>query len=341
MIVKASESDRMVAHPPPGIRAVLVFGPDDGLVRERAERLALTVVADPHDPFRVAEIDGAALAEEPARLADEAAALSMTGGRRVVRIRAATNALGPLFESFLHTQNSDALVIVEAGDLAKDSILRRVFDQGSNALGIPCYLDSPEAISSLVRDALRAEGVTIAPDALQDAVSLLGADRGTTRREVEKLVLYTGGKKRIEVEDVRAILGDESEARIEEACDAAGQGNPHDLDRALERLWAAGISPTSILRVATAHFQRLAIAKLKVAQGETPETVARRSRPPVHFTRLAGFKAQLRSWSEQRISDALDLLLETEALCKSTAVPPEAACGHALFTISAWARLPG
>ena len=56
---------------------------------------------------------------DPARLADEAAALSMLGGRRVVRVRNAGNGLGKLFEAFLESPIGDALVVVEAGDLAK------------------------------------------------------------------------------------------------------------------------------------------------------------------------------------------------------------------------------
>lgn len=340
MIVKAAEGERVVAHLPPGTIAVLLFGPDQGLVRERAERLVTSVVPDLRDPFRVAEIDGTTLVEEPARLASEAAALSMTGGRRVLRIRGATNALAPICESFFEMQGSDALVVVEAGDLAKDSPLRRTFEKGTNAIGIPSYLDSPEAIAELLRTSLRAERVSIAPEALEEAVSLLGADRGTTRREVEKLILYAGEKKNITLDEVRAVLGDESEARIEEACDAAGQGDTRELDRALERLWAAGIAPTAIVRVAMSHFQRLALAKQRAAQGESADTIARRSRPPVHFRRLPAFEAQIRSWSDEQIGEALDLLLETEALCKATAVPPEAVCGRAMFTIAAWARLP-
>src|ERR1700723_1219486 len=99
MIVKASDSERYVARFPTGFAAALLFGPDLGLVRERAERLAKTVVPDLRDPFRTTEMEASALSEDPARLFDEAAALSMTGGRRVVRVRNAGNALAKLFES--------------------------------------------------------------------------------------------------------------------------------------------------------------------------------------------------------------------------------------------------
>jgi DNA polymerase-3 subunit delta len=340
MIVKPAESERLLDRLPRGLMAVLLFGPDQGLVRERAERLVLSIVPDLRDPFRVADMEGGALQEDPARLFTEAAALSMTGGRRVVRIRGAGNALARQFASFLAEAQSDALVIVEAGDLAKDSSLREVFEEAPNAAAIACYLDSPESISELVRNSLNAHGISIAPDALQEGVSLLGADRGTTRREVEKLLLYMHGRQNVDLEDVRAIMGDEAEARIEEACDGAGEGDTRRLDRALERLWTAGVSPVAILRMAMSHFQRLALAVTQIAKGESADAIAKRARPPIHFTRIASFRAQLRNWSAERLGEALDLILETETLCKSTAVPAEAACGRALFTIAAWARLP-
>ena len=134
-------------------------------------------------------------------------------------------------------------------------------------------------------------------------------------------------------------MGDEAEARIEEVCDAAGEGDASRLDLVLERLWSAGVTPIAILRVALGHFQRLALAKSQTDKGESPETIARRARPPLHFSRLASFRTQLRNWSIKRLGDVLDLLLETEALCKTTAVPAEAACGRSLFTIAAWARM--
>lgn len=340
MIVKAAEAERFLARLPNGIGAVLLFGPDQGLVRERAERLAGVIVDDLRDPFRVTELDSATLADDPGRLSAEAAALSMTGGRRLVRVRSAGNALSDVFESFLAGFDSGAFIVVEGGDLAKGSSLREAFEEAKNAAAVPCYLDSAETISDLVRASLKAEGVAIDTDALDEAVSLLGADRGTTRRELEKLLLYAHGSRRIAREDVCAIMGDEAEARIEDVCDAAGTGDGRRLDLALERLWNAGVSPVGVLRVAMGHFQRLALAKSQSDKGESPDTIAKRMRPPLHFTRLGDFRVQLRSWSPERLGETLDLLLETEALCKSTGVPGEAVCGRALFTVAAWARLP-
>jgi DNA polymerase-3 subunit delta len=341
MIVKSFEADRYIARAPGDLAAALVFGPDQGLVRERAEALAKSVVSDLKDPFRVADLDEAALAADNARLFDEAAAMSMTGGRRIVRVRAAGNAVAKLFEAFLGDPKGDALIVVEAGDLPKGSSLRRTFESAGNAAAIQCYADSAQGLAEVLRRALKTDEITIGAEALDDAIARLGSDRGVARRQIEKLALYVGPGNRAELGDVRAILGDETEGRVEEVCDAMGEGDVARLDAALERLWSEGASAVAILWIAILHFQRVLAAQTLSAR-QNVETIIRTMRPPVHFTRVASFKGQVFRWHPDKLLQALSVLLETEVLCKSTAIPAEAACARALYRVAAMARLgPG
>ena len=338
MIVAARDADRFAASPPKNLRAALVFGPDAGLVQERAEKLMKSVVADLGDPFNVADLSQAVLESDPARLADEAAAISMMGGRRVVRVRGAGNGLAELFEGFLEDQPGDSLVVVEAGDLSRGTSLRKLFEDDKAAAAIPCYADTARSLEELVREALRGEGLSIAPEAMADAVSRLGSDRGVSRRELEKLALYCEGQKSVGLDDVRAVMGDEAEARAEEASDAAGGGDFARLDLALSRLWSADMSAIAVIRGAMGHFQRLALMREKMARGENLDDAMKQLRPPVHFSRADSFKLQARAWSGERLNDALDMLLDAEALCKTTGVPNEAVCGRTLMNIAAMAR---
>jgi len=338
MIVKAFEADRFCARPPAQLAAALIFGPDQGLVRERAETLVKSVVPDLSDPFRVAEFSEDAALADPAKLRDEAAAISMLGGRRVVRVRGAGNALAAQFERFLDSPVGDALIVVEAGDLAKGAGLRRVFEGAGNAAAIACYVDQARDIDAIARAALKAEGLSIEPAALAEAVSRLGADRGVTRRELEKLALYAAGETAVTVDHVRAVMGDGSELRVEEACDTAGEGAFPALDTALARLWEAGESPVRVLRAAMGHFHRLALVRSECDGGGAVESALKKLRPPVHFSRAASVRAQVSNWPVARIEEALDILYEAEALAKTTGVPAEAAAGRALLSVAALAR---
>jgi DNA polymerase-3 subunit delta len=338
MIIKTADADRFAGKPPASLKAALFFGPDQGLVHERAERLAKTVVDDLTDPFRVADLDESALNSDNAKLFDEAAAISMLGGRRVIRVRSAGNSLAKLFEAFLDDSVGDALVVIEAGDLQKTATLRKVFEEADNAAAVQCYGDTAQSLQGVVRDALKAESLTISADALDDAVSRLGSDRGITRRELEKLALYAHGQKSVSLDDVRATMGDEAEVRVEEVCDAAGEGDLKRLDLALERVWGEDMNAVAVVRVALGHFQKLLAAKAAMQRGENIDGAMRKMWPPIHFSRTSSFKAQASRWNEDRLGEALDMLLETEALCKTTGVPNEAVLGRALFNIAAMAR---
>ena len=338
MIIKSHEADKYVAAPPKGLMMALVYGPDAGLVQERAEKLLKTVTPDLTDPFNTADLSEAVLLADPARLADEAAAISMMGGRRTVRVRGAGNDLAELFEGFLDDPKGDALIVIEAGDLAKTSALRKVFDGHKSAAAIQCYPDSVRDLADVVRDALRAEGLSIAPDALEECVARLGSDRGVTRRELEKLTLYMHGKKQVVLEDIRAVMGDEAEARSEAACDAAGSGDLAKLDRELERLWVSDTQPAQVIRSAMGHFQKLLQARESAARGTSIDDVMKRLRPPVHFSRTTAFKAQANRWNSDKLGEALDLLLEAEVLTRTTGVPAEAVTGRTLMNIAAMAR---
>src|SRR5439155_3979748 len=174
-------------RPDPQIRAVLLFGPEAGLVRGRADPLARAICPDLHDPFRVTELTAAVVAADPARLADEAAQISLMGGRRVVRLREAGDSLAPLFARFLPDAAGDALVIAEAGDLPGRSGLRRAFDEAPQAVAIGCYPDNARDLAAVIRDTLAAHRIAASRDAIEFLVAHLGGDRLLTRAELEKL----------------------------------------------------------------------------------------------------------------------------------------------------------
>src|ERR1044071_6142465 len=144
MKLPAARVAAFLRRPDPEIRSVLFYGPDAGLVRERADAVARSVCPDLRDPFRVAELTAATLSADPARLADEAAQISLMAGRRVVRLRDASDQQAPLFARFLADMPGDALIVAEAAELPSRSALRRAFEEAPHAAAIGCYPDNAQ-----------------------------------------------------------------------------------------------------------------------------------------------------------------------------------------------------
>jgi DNA polymerase-3 subunit delta len=336
--LSAGQIGGFLRRPDPQIRAVLLYGPDAGLVRERADTLARAICPELHDPFRVAELTGAALAADPARLVDEAAQISLMGGRRVIRLRETGDALAPLFSRFLADSAGDGLVIVEAGDLPGRSALRRAFDDAPRGAAIGCYPDSARDLAAVIRETFAAHHIAASRDAIEFLVGHLGGDRLLTRAELEKLTLYAGNGGRIELADAQAVVSDSAALSLDDAVLAAAEGDAAALDRALARVFQEGESAVTIIRALLRHLQRLHVLSAQLGGGGSIDNVVRSARPPIFFKQQDSYRRQLTRWNEVRLRDALDRLAEAEFRMKQTGLPAETLCREAMFAVAQMAR---
>lgn len=338
MKIDARRLAGFLAKPDPGIRAVLVYGPDEGLVRERGEALARSVVPDLADPFRVADLRGDDLAKDPARLADEAAAIPLGGGRRVVRIRPAGKELATALKQFLGAPAGDALIVIEAGELEARAPLRRLAEAADNAAAIACYHDEGKALERVIAEELARHRLTPEPDALAWLAQHLGSDRQVTRRELEKLALYVGAGGKVTLADAEAMVGDSAERDAFDLAHAVAQGEATAAERILGKLWAEGAQPVMVLRILARHFLRLHEAAGHMAQGRDAAGAIAALRPPVFWRDPPRMTAALRRWPAAKLGAAIDLLLKVEQDCKSTGRPAVLLTERAVYALTRQAR---
>ncbi len=341
MKVPPARADAFAAAPPDDIRAVLLYGPDLGLVRERAETLTRAVAGALSDPFNVIELTPAALKEEPSRLTDEVCALSMMGGRRVVRLRETTDAVAKQSEEAI-TAGGEALMIVEAGDLSPRSKLRTLFEKTNGTAAIACYMDEGVGLDDLVRRALADANLKGDEGVISWITGNLGSDRMVSRMELEKLTLYAAGKSEVTLEGAQAIIGDAAAVTLDDVVLAALGGNLKGLTVALSRARFEGVAPIAILRAASRHLSRIEQAVTAMGGGATSDQAMKSLRPPVFFKQHDAFRNQLRRWQPNTLSRARNELIRAEIDCKSTGMPDEAVCERALMRLAAMAgaRVP-
>ena len=330
--LKGKAIDAFVKKRDPSIAAILLYGPDLGLVRERADTLARDVVTDIKDPFNAIELSDQDLKAEPTKLADEAAALSFAGGERLVRIRTAGEPAAKAADILLKgldkgTLKPNALVIIEAGDLTPRSALRKMFEKAKTAVSLPCYVDGPADVRALANDCARAEGLQFDDDALDLITAMLGEDRGVSRSEIDKLILYKGlktqrdGPATISLEDVRHVMADGVSDMADAAAASVADGDPKLLTTALYRSQTAGASPITLLRALQRAFTRLHQAQGFMSKGESAAAAMKRLKPPVFFIEQRAFETRLRRWPLKSLERALDLLVDAELDAKTTGSP--------------------
>jgi DNA polymerase-3 subunit delta len=340
MKIEPRQVEAFLKKPDAAIRGIVVYGNDEGLVAERATMLAKTACADLNDPFRVVDIAGDALKADPARLADEFSAQSLMGGRRVVRVRPAGEESVAALENLAAAGAGDALIVLEAGNLTPRSTLRTLAETEACLAALPCYPDSVEALEGLVESAARAAGLGVAADALDWIVERLGGDRGQTRSEIDKLLLFKTGdtNKTITLDDAVAVLGDTAAVGIDNVIAATFGGDVTSLDRALDRVFAEGGSPVQLVRSLQRHADQLHLVASHAKGGNIEGAMFKARGLPRGGPVRQRFERHLHGWPLPRLSSALSTILAAEIECKSTGLPDEAIARRLCLRLAQFAR---
>lgn len=308
---KAHEVDAFVARPDRVYRVVLVYGPDKGLVSERAAAIAKAFDFPVDDPFAVVRIDGAEAEADPGRLIDEARTVPLFGGERLIWVRGASGGKG-LSEAVKHLAAeppADARILVEAGDLKKGAALRSAAEGAAGAMALPCYSDDARGVDAVIDATLGKEGLGITLEARQALKDSLGGDRLATRAELEKLCLYARGQERISIEDVRNAIGDVSGLSTDEIVDAVIVGRLKEFERIFDRHVRSGAPGFLVLSAMTRQLQGLQLMRQGIeAEGKTAAAAVAGARPPVFFSRRRTVEDALGRWSLAAISRALERL---------------------------------
>ncbi|MDX1738982.1 MAG: DNA polymerase III subunit delta, partial [Alphaproteobacteria bacterium] len=193
----------------------------------------------------------------------------------------------------------------------------------------------------VIRDHFRNECVEVSNDAIGYLATHMGSSRGTTRAELEKLVLYAGNSKRLSLEDVTEAIGDTSAFSIDMAVNAAMSGEAKKLDLVLDKLWEDSISPVALIRAATGHLLKIQKVQANMEEGMGLNDAVSALRPPIFWKIKDQFGRQCKLWNKFICAKALTILLDAERNCKKTNIPAETITARAFQQLAAYARQSG
>jgi len=324
-----------VKNPNPAARVVLVYGPDSGLMKERAKTIGLSIVDDINDPFNAVTISNDTLADDPARLSDEANAMSMMGGGRLIRVEGASDKLTNYIKAYLEAPNDQALIILEAAELSPRSSLRKLCESSKNAAAVPCYVEDERDLGRLIRETIQGANLGIEPDAVGWLATNISGNRQKARSELEKLITYKGNDNSpITSTEAMEICGESGAAALDEFVYAVAGNNAEKALRLLAQLTEEGIVFMVVLRSLQNHFRKLHMTRAGFEQGEAIDIAMKKLQPPIFFKQQNAFKAQVNRFSLNGLSMILDRLNTLEADCKKTGAPVDTLCAQAVLGIS-------
>lgn len=345
---KAAEIERFLKAPDPDARVVLIHGRDRSGVSERAERLCRTVTPDLTDPFNVSLLTETDVEADDGRLEDALCALSLMGGRRLVRLRLSGDripqekSLAAVLKAHAEGQyNPQSLWIIEAGSLGRDSGLRRAAETQSGAVGMVCYEDEAGDVARMTREALQADGVSLTREALDRFVARLPRERGLVRQEIERLALYIGpgSGRQIDVDDLEAHLGVEPQTSLQDAAMDAFGGKAAACQAGLRRAFGEGEAAVAAVRAAGLHLGRLRRISGLITDGQGAREAAKAS--GVFWKQEAEMLRQVKLWAGRDIDAVTEALIQAEIRTKTTGLPDRLIAERLFLEIAARARRLG
>jgi DNA polymerase-3 subunit delta len=339
--LRGKEIDTFLARPDPGRPIILLYGPDAGLVRERADALLASAVDDPNDPFSLVRLDGDELSAEPSRLVDEALTVPLFGGRRAIRVRAGSRNFASGVDTLAETSLKDCRIVIEAGDLRPESPLRKICERAKTAVAIGCYPDGERDLAKLIDDELRLANLRMAGDARAALMALLGGDRQASRNELRKLTLFAHGEGEVTLDHVMAVVADASEMKLDPIVDGAFAGRPDLVESEFAKAMVAGTYPGVIISAAQRQAAWLHKSALAVAEGTPVSTLLDGGFPRLHFSRKPMTETALRNFSAAKLTAIIEQLATAALDMRKQTSLAAAIAQRTLLSIAANARRRG
>lgn len=307
--MKANLSQLRAALDKPGVtRLFLLHGPDEAGARDHARRLAAAM----GEGAERIDLEGAQLKSDPGLLAGEAAALSLFGGARFIRVNAMGEESLEAVELLLAAPVAGNPVVAIAPGVKTSGKLVKAAIAHPLALGFACYPPEGMEADRLAIDLARDLGLRLEPRLAGRLAAAAAGDRAVLTRELEKFALFLDATpeapKPLDASAIDLLGADLGEAELGDAVEAAVAGAAERLGGELARLDQAGVSPIPLLRALVRRLATLAELRAEMAKGASAEALAER----VFFKERAATLTALRHWTPARLSAAIDHLRAAE-----------------------------
>ncbi len=318
---------------PGGHPFFLLYGPDESGSRALARRLASAMGPEAE---RI-ELGGADLRGDPARLADEAASISLFGGARYIVVEPAGDECAPAVEALLEAPTAGNPVVLVAGALKPTSKLVKLALAHPAALAFASYPPEGQEADRLVGDMGRALGLIARPDVARRLAEACGANRDILEQELRKLALYLDATPEqplpLEHEALDAVGADAGEADLSRLVESVGSGNAKLLEEELLRLESEGVEGIPVIRAVLRRMSLLARLRAEVDRGNSVDAVMTSQGKSLFWKEKPTISQQLGRWRSDMLARSIGRLLEAERQMKAAGAVGTVAVDEELFSI--------
>lgn len=318
---------------PADLRFFLFYGPDEAGSRALAKTVAANIGADAE---RI-DLSGSELKGDPARLADEAASISLFGGARYVMAEPVGDESLDAVEALLQAPAAGNPVILVAGALKPTSKLLKLALAAPDALAFASYVPDARDAGRVVAELGREFGLDLRADLARTVFDRAAGNRAVIAQELGKIALYLdaapGRPAQVDDDVLGAIGAANEEGDLSRLVDSVTLGRADALRDELGRLASEGVDGIALLRAVMRRMTLLAGLRAEVERGSNVAAVMASRGKAIFWKEQKSVAAQLSRWRSDLIAKSMSRLLEAERQVKASGGLGVLAVDEELFAI--------
>ena len=303
--------------------AVLIYGSDEGENQHAFIQLKEVLQLNSED---ITLLTKEALKKTPLLATDEANTTSLIASRRFLLVPQDASFSAEALCHFIQNKKTDALLLIQGGNLSKTNALRQEAETNPRVLAIICYQPTLAEIQKNILGYLRQNHKKITPNVLAELCQKISFNQQVIHQELEKLLLYVGDQPEISSQDIQNCLTTSTDFSFDEFCINLADGKTDNVINALNVFTQSEESETNLLRAVRNYFERL--LKIVSQSSMSTEQAVQNNLKSFQFYLRDPLIRQVPFWKESAVLDVLKKLTELETLTRSTGYPKTTLINH-------------
>ena len=235
---------------------------------------------------------------------------------KIIILNRCSEKICEVIEKIIDKKISDIKIILNANALETKSKLRNLFEKKKELIIIPTYKDTSIVLAEIAKKFFYNYKISISQETINLLISRCNGDRGHLKSELDKILIYMGNKKNINLEEIYKLTNLAENFSINELVDTSLSKNSQKTSEILNESNYKSEDGILILRTFLQKAKRLLSLYERQNGNVNFDSLINDYKPPIFWKDKPIVKRHLENWSKSKIKDLIVNINKTEVFLK-------------------------
>jgi len=241
---------------------------------------------------------------------------SLFSDKKIITINNCTDKTTNQIKYITEKNPENILLIIHSNVLDKKSKLRNFFETSKKTLCIPCYLDNQQDLEKIAIKNLAESNLMLSREVINLLIEKSNNDRNNLINEIEKIKLFALNKKKLEINEIKALINFAGEYKSDSLINECLCGNILQYKKIISELYMNTVNQIFLLRILSNKIRKLLYMKEIEKKYNNLDSLINSAKPPIFWKEKPIIKKQLSIWKLNELKEIINEIDTTEILCK-------------------------